>query len=94
MVRFDGLSRVVLVALIESGDKGPYPEINLEVSTSSKFSVTNLERDCHFIIPVQFLVEAFSRVRLELDGVGCCGRYPSQRSDQQCCCGESHVVEL
>ena len=46
-----------------------YPEINLQIPASSKLPVANLERDCHLVVLVQRLVEAFALVRLHLDVV-------------------------
>lgn len=68
-----------------------YPEINLKVSTSTKLPIANLEGDCHQIIFVQGLVEALSRVSLQLDGVCGRGRSPGQSGDQEGGGGESHV---
>lgn len=67
-----------------------YPEINVQIPTASKLSVAHLEGDGHQVVLVQVLVEAFSRVRLELDGV--CGRGgdPPQCGDQEGGRRESH----
>jgi hypothetical protein len=48
-----------------------HPEINIQVSTPSKFPVADLEGDGHLVVGVQLFVEAFSRVCFELDVV--CG---------------------
>lgn len=72
-------------------DREPYPEINLQIPTTPKLPIANLEADSHQIILVQVLVEAFSRVSLELDGVCGHGGDPPQRGDQECGRGESHV---
>jgi hypothetical protein len=47
-----------------------YPKINVQISTPTKLPVTNLESDGHLVVGVKLLVEAFSRVRLELNVVG------------------------
>lgn len=47
-----------------------YPEINLQVSASTKLPVADLEGDGHLIVRVQLFVEAFPRVRFHLDVVG------------------------
>jgi hypothetical protein len=44
-----------------------YPEVNFEVTASTKFAVADLEGDSHFVIGMQEFVKAFSRMRLELD---------------------------
>lgn len=49
-----------------------YPEVNLQVSAPSEFPVADLERDCHLVVLVQLLVEAFALVRLHLDVVRRC----------------------
>lgn len=69
---------------------GPYPEIDLEVPTASKLPVTNLEGDGHLVVPVQDLVEAFSRMRAELDVVRCRCPYPTQRRSEDGSRGEPH----
>jgi hypothetical protein len=46
-----------------------YPEINVQISTPTKLPVPNLESDGHLVVCVKLLMEAFSRVRLELDVV-------------------------
>jgi hypothetical protein len=46
-----------------------YPEVNIEVSTATKLAIADLEGDGHSVIRVQFLVEAFARVCLQLDVV-------------------------
>lgn len=55
------------------GGKVTHPEVNLQIPRTAKLPVSNLERDRHFIIPVQDLVEAFSLMGAELDVVseGC-----------------------
>ena len=49
---------------------GLYPKVNFKVTTSSKFAVTDLEGDSHFIVRMQEFVKAFSRMCLELNVVG------------------------
>lgn len=68
----------------------PYPKVHVEVPTSSKLPVTDLEGHRHPIILVQRLVEAFSGVSFELDSVCGRGRDPPERGDQDRCCGKSH----
>ena len=46
-----------------------YPEIDVEVTTSSKLPVANLKGDGHFVILVQYFVETFVRVCPHLDVV-------------------------
>jgi hypothetical protein len=38
----------------------PYVEVNVEVATATKLSVAHLECDCHLVIAMQLLVEAFA----------------------------------
>ena len=46
-----------------------HPEINLQISAAAKLPVADLERDCHLVILVEGLVEAFALVGLHLDVV-------------------------
>ena len=46
-----------------------YPKVNLQVSASAKLPVADLEGDCHLVVLVQLLVEAFALMRLHLDVV-------------------------
>ena len=46
-----------------------YPEINVQISTPSKFSVAHLERDRHLVILVQRLMKALAGVCSHLDVV-------------------------
>jgi hypothetical protein len=48
-----------------------YPKINVQVPTTSKFAIANLESHGHLVVGMELFVEAFFRVRLELDVV--CG---------------------
>jgi hypothetical protein len=48
----------------------PYPEVNIQISTSSKFSITDLEGDGHLVVCMKLLMEAFSRMSFEVDVVG------------------------
>ena len=43
------------------------PKVNVEVTAASKFAICYLEGHCHFVIGVQGLMEAFSRMGLECD---------------------------
>jgi hypothetical protein len=45
------------------------PKVYVQVSTAAKLAVADLESDCHLVVRVQLLVEAFARVRLELNVV-------------------------
>ena len=45
------------------------PEIDFQVARAAEFPVADLERDGHFIVLVQDLVEAFALVGAELDVV-------------------------
>ena len=54
-----------------------YPEVHVKVPCTAKFPIPNLECDRHLVIFVQLLVEAFSRVGLELDIV-------CQRGSKEC----------
>lgn len=45
------------------------PKVNLQIPRTTKFPVSNLESDCHLIIPLQDLVEAFSLMGAHLDVV-------------------------
>ena len=49
---------------------GAYPKVDIEVAAASKFPISNLECNCHLVILVEFLMEAFSRVGAHLDVVG------------------------
>lgn len=46
-----------------------YPEINIQISTTTKLPVAHLEGNSHLVVLVQDFVEAFPRMRLELDVV-------------------------
>lgn len=48
-----------------------YPEVYLQVAGAAEFPVPHLECDSHFVIFVELLMEAFSRVRAEVDVVRC-----------------------
>ena len=67
-----------------------HPEINLQVSAAAKLPVADLERDCHLVVLVEGLVEAFAGVSPELDVVCGHGGEPRQRRDQESRRGESH----
>ena len=49
--------------------RGTHPEVNLQVPRTAKLSVSNLECDCHLIILVKDLVEAFSLMGAHLNVV-------------------------
>jgi hypothetical protein len=59
-----------------------YPEVNVEVSAPSEFPIGNLERDGHLVIGMELLVEAFSRVGLEVDVVSG-GKAEKGRKDER-----------
>ena len=46
-----------------------YPEINVEIASTAKLAVANLERHSHNVILVQFLVETFASVGRQDDVV-------------------------
>lgn len=45
------------------------PEINIQVPTTAKLAIPDLKCHRHPVVLVQLLVEAFSRMRLQLDVV-------------------------
>lgn len=47
-----------------------YPEVDLDVAATAKLLVANLEGNGHLVIGVECLVEAFARVRSQLNVVG------------------------
>lgn len=49
--------------------KEAYPEVNVEISATTKLAIADLEGDGHPVVRVQLLVEAFARVCLQLDVV-------------------------
>lgn len=53
--------------------KSSYPEIYVQVSCTSKLSVSHLKGDCHLIIFMKGFVKALSPVCCQLDIVCCCG---------------------
>ncbi len=44
-----------------------YPEVDVEIASTTKFSIAHLKGDRHLIIPMEVFVEAFPAMRLELD---------------------------
>ncbi len=46
------------------------PKVDIQVPTSAKLPIRDLERDGHFVIFVEFFVETFSRMGAHLDVVG------------------------
>lgn len=69
-----------------------YPEIQVQVSTSAKLAVADLEGDSHLVVGVQHLVETLARVRLELDVVCMAEHHAGQEhqegaEDRRHCCG-------
>jgi len=47
-----------------------HPEIDIQVTATTKFTVADLERDGHLVVGVERLVEAFACVCFHLDIVG------------------------
>ena len=47
-----------------------HPEINLQIPAPAELPVSDLKCDRHLVPLVQVLVEAFSRMRIQLDVVG------------------------
>lgn len=47
-----------------------YIEVDIKIPRPAEFAVADLEGDCHFVVFVEFFVEAFSGVRLQDDVVG------------------------
>jgi hypothetical protein len=63
---------------------GPtYPEVQIQVATSSKLAVADLEGDGHPVVGVQHLVEALARVRSELDVVRIAENHTGQEYQQR-----------
>jgi hypothetical protein len=58
-----------------------YPEVDVQIAGTAKLAVTNLKGDGHFVVGVQLLVEAFSRMCLEQDIV----RRSDAREGQEAC---------
>lgn len=46
-----------------------YPKVDFKVPSTAKLSVAHLEGDSHLIIAVEGLMEAFSAMRAEEDGM-------------------------
>ena len=74
------------------GPSRPYPEIDIEIPTSSEFSVADLEGYRHLIVFVELFVEAFSRMRSHLDVVGKSGSEEDGQHDT-CCEGWNVHIE-
>jgi hypothetical protein len=51
---------------LDSVAESTYPEVQIQVSTSSKFPVADLEGDGHPVVGVQHLMETFARVGSQL----------------------------
>ena len=66
-----------------------YVEVDVQVSSTAKFSIADLKCDSHLIALVQFFVETFFRMRPQLDIV-CCGRPYPPSSRQGCEGAKSH----
>lgn len=69
------------------------PEINVEVATTAKFTVANLEGDGHLVIGMKLLVKAFARVCLQLNVVrgsngeqATKGGVEESKDKHDCCC--------
>lgn len=74
-------------------ERRTYEEVDIKISTATKFSVANLEGDRHLVVLVQRLVEAFSRMGAELDvvrvGDGKEGEGGEEESENGCHRGQS-----
>ena len=46
-----------------------HPKVNFKISTPTEFSIADLERDCHLVVLVELLMEAFPHVCLHLNVV-------------------------
>ena len=46
-----------------------YVEVNVEIAGTTELAIAHLEGHGHFIVLVEFFVEAFARVGFELDVV-------------------------
>ena len=62
---------------------GPYPEVNIEVSSTPKLPIANLEGHRHLVIFAQGLVEAFAAVGGQANVVGAGGLEQSCASEEQ-----------
>lgn len=60
-----------------------YPEINVQVPTTPKLSVADLECHRHLVIFVQLFVKALARMRFHLDVVGIAGREEGGEDQKQ-----------
>lgn len=49
---------------------GAYPKVDVQIPAAPEFPISDLERHCHFVVFVEFLMETFSRVGAHLDVVG------------------------
>lgn len=47
-----------------------HPKVNFQIAAAAKFPVADLEGNCHLVVLMQRLVEAFALVGLHLDVVG------------------------
>lgn len=56
----------VFIPSLQHLEGSTYPEVHIQVSTSSKFPVADLEGDGHPVIGVQHFVEALARVSPQL----------------------------
>jgi hypothetical protein len=61
---------VISLRSIISAKAESYPEVNIQVPAATKFAVPNLEGDGHLVVGMELFVEAFFRMRFELDIVG------------------------
>jgi hypothetical protein len=51
----------------------PYPKVDVQVSSTTKLAVADLECHSHGVIAVKVLVEAFPSMGRELDVMSCGG---------------------
>ena len=50
--------------------QNPYPKVNIQTASSTKFAIANLERDRHLVVAVEVFVETFAAMSRKLDVVG------------------------
>jgi len=68
-----------------------YPEVKLQIPTSTELPIADLERDSHFVILMQLLVETFSWMRLHLNVVGGGETQQPTRGCKNCNSKEQHL---
>lgn len=70
-----------------------YPEVNLQIAATTKLPVANLEGDCHLVVFVKLLVEAFALVSLHLDVVRRCEGEKAARRCEKAKGREQHLCD-